>query len=155
MEGLSAAEAQLAPQPLRAKGPDRPGVRWLRLVYSFEFLLALLVVLTLWSEVGGQSHLDMMPWYTKLLCILGASWCTVRLTAAIAESPKVWNRRTATWLFGLLLVAFAMGAITYYYHLHEESDTDDSGDTQTTALIGAVPARNRAAHANWRFSQEA
>ena len=38
----------------------------LRLAYVSEFLLALLAILSLWSEVGGQGPLDLMPWYTKL-----------------------------------------------------------------------------------------
>jgi len=139
-EGTAGLEPRLPAEPAAVRDTAPRGIHWLRLVYALEFLLALLVVLTLWSEIGGQSHLDMMTWYTKLLCILGASWCMVRFTAAIVESPRVWNRRSAVWFLGLVFVAFTMGAITYYYHLHEETDQDDSSDTQTTALIGlAMP----------------
>jgi hypothetical protein len=35
-------------------------VSWLRLGYAVEFLVALLAILNLWSEVGGQGHLDLM-----------------------------------------------------------------------------------------------
>ena len=39
---------------------------WSRLAFVTEFLVALVAILELWSQVGGQSHLDLMPWYTKL-----------------------------------------------------------------------------------------
>lgn len=114
--------------------PDQKTVSWLRLAYAIEFLLALLVTLTLWSEVGGQSHLDMMPWYTKLACLMASAWCSVRFTAGLVEEKQVWNRRTRVWLSGLLLVATAMAAITYYYHLHEETDEQDSEETAAAAM---------------------
>ena len=34
----------------------------------------------MWSEIGGEGHLDLMPWYIKLSCILGLAWCLVRFT---------------------------------------------------------------------------
>ena len=124
-EALPQEIAQEAPQP------ESSGINWLRLAYSIEFLLALLAVLTLWSEIGGQSYLDMMPWYTKLICLMASAWCCVRFTAGLVEEKKVWNRRTRVWLGGLILVATAMAAITYYYHLHEETDQQDSDETAT------------------------
>ena len=36
--------------------------RYLRLAYATQFLIAVIAVFTLWSQVGGQSHLDLMPW---------------------------------------------------------------------------------------------
>jgi len=38
----------------------------LRLAYATQFVIALIAVFVLWSEVGGQVHLDLMPWYFKL-----------------------------------------------------------------------------------------
>jgi len=32
----------------------------LRLAYATQFLIALIAVFVLWSQVGGQSHLDYM-----------------------------------------------------------------------------------------------
>jgi len=119
--------------------PEPRTVSWLRLAYALEFLLALLVTLTLWSEVGGQSHLDMMPWYTKLVCLMALAWCSVRFTAGLVEEKKVWNRRTRVWLSGLILVATAMAAITYYYHLHEEMDEQDSEETAAAAMTTKSP----------------
>jgi hypothetical protein len=45
----------------------------LRLAYATQFLIALIAVYVLWSQVGGQSHLDLMPWYLKL------GWARARL----------------------------------------------------------------------------
>ena len=112
------------------------GRGWLRLAYTLEFFMAVLTIFTLWSEVGGQGHLDLLPWYIKLICGLGSAWCCVRFTAGIVEQPKTWNRRSAGWLLGIVFFAIAMGSIVYYYHLHEEPD-DDSNDT--TAAVSASP----------------
>jgi hypothetical protein len=131
-EALQDASHDLTP-------PDQRPVSWLRLAYAIEFLLALLVTLTLWSEVGGQSHLDMMPWYTKLACLMASAWCSVRFTAGLVEEKKVWNRRTRVWLSGLILVATVMAAITYYYHLHEETDEQDSEETAAAAMTAKSP----------------
>jgi hypothetical protein len=117
--------------------PTRQG--WLRLAYTLEFLIAVLTIFTLWSEVGGQGHLDLLPWYIKLICVLGTAWCCVRFTAGMVEQTKAWNRRSAGWLLGIVFFAIAMGSIVYYYHLHEEPD-DDSNDT--TAAVSASGALN-------------
>ena len=39
--------------------------RFIRPLLVLEFLLAVQVWLTLWSEVGGQYHLDLMFWPWK------------------------------------------------------------------------------------------
>ena len=116
--------------------PALSGRGWLRFAYSIEFLIAVLAIFTLWSEVGGQGHLDLLPWYIKLICVLGSAWCSVRFTAGIVEQTNVWNRRSIGWLLGIVFFAIAMGGITYYYHLHEEPE-DDS--TDTTATMSSAP----------------
>ena len=103
---------------------------WLRLAYAVEFFIALIAIISLWSEIGGEGHLDLMPWYVKLGCILGLAWCCVRFTASLVEQQAVWTGRTIRWFVGILLFCLIMGGITYYYHLHEESD---NGDEDTTA----------------------
>lgn len=106
-------------------------ISWLRLAYCFVFLLAILAIFTFWSEVGGQGHLDLMPWYTKMISVLVSAWCCVRLTAGIVEQRSVWNRRTVAWLAGLILILFVMAAITYYYHLQEDNQPDSDENTAT------------------------
>ena len=121
------------------KPQDVRTISWLRLGYSFVFLLSILAIFTFWSEVGGQGHLDLMPWYTKMICVLISAWCCVRLTAAVVEEPSVWNRRTVVWLAGLILITFTMAAITYYYHLHEETNQQDSDENTATAMTPKSP----------------
>jgi uncharacterized membrane protein AbrB (regulator of aidB expression) len=116
------------------------GPFWLRLAYSFEFLIALLVIFTLWSEIGGQGHLDMMPWYTKLACGLTMAICCIRFTAGIVEEQRGWNYRSARWLLGLILVALVMGGITYYYHLHEPQDDQENDNNAATSVTVASPS---------------
>lgn len=119
--------------------PETPwsGPSWLRLIYIFEFLIAPVPIFMVWSQVGGQGHLDLLPWYVKLAGGLGLSWCCVRLTAAIVEHPKAWNRHSVAWLAGLVLIAGAMAGITYYYHLHELPDEQDENTPATSASVKA------------------
>jgi hypothetical protein len=128
---VAAGEIPAPPQ----KVPAAPGPSWLRLAYSFEFLIALLVIFTLWSEIGGQGHLDLMPWYLKLVCGLAMACCCIRFTAGLVEEPKAWNFRSARWLAGLIGVAIVMGGITYYYHLHEAQDDQDTDDNNTATSV--------------------
>ncbi len=100
-----------------------------------EFFVAVIAIISLWSEVGGESHLDLMPWYFKLGCIAGLAWCCVRFTAGMVEQQKVWTLRTFGWFAGILLFCVVMGGITYYYHLHEESDDGDDDTAAATARI--------------------
>lgn len=129
------SSVEIAPHSPYPPDASERKISWLRLAYSFQFLLALLVVLTLWSEVGGQGHLDMMPWYTKLTCLVASAWCCVRFTAALVEERNPWSRRALVWFSGLLLLGSAMAAITYYYHLNEDTDQPESNETTATAMM--------------------
>ena len=117
-----------------AGAPAWDGPSWLRMAYALEFLLALIAIFTVWSEVGGQGHMDLLPWYIKLGCSLSLAWCSVRFTAAIVEHEKAWNQHTAVWFIGMIVVAIGMGGITYYYHLHEVPDEPDTEDTTSTSI---------------------
>lgn len=114
---------------------------WLRLAYVFEFLIALVAIFTTWSQVGGQGHLDLLPWYIKLATSLGLAWSCVRFTSGLVEQPKPWNRRSGVWLAAMLVLAAVMAGITYYYHLHEVPDESDSEDTTATVVIQHIPNR--------------
>lgn len=140
-EGLAESKAEVAlSDPSAAAHSDivqhTPEMFWLRWAYALEFLVAIVAIITLWGEVGGEEHLDLIPWYTKLVCILGWSGCCVGLSAALVEQKKVWGGRTILWLLSILLLTAAMGGITYYYHLHEEPD--DSGDDTTAYSVSSV-----------------
>lgn len=114
---------------------------WLRLAYSFEYLIALLVSVELWTEIGGQGHMDLIAWYIKLPCILVQAWCVVRFTAGMVESPKVWTLRTRWWFTGLILTATLMAAITFYYHLHEVTDETDSDEVSAPTVMNLSPQK--------------
>ena len=58
----------------------------LRPFLILEFLVAIDAVFTLWSEVGGQYHLDLMFWPWKLAIGLGASALIVLITAQLARN---------------------------------------------------------------------
>jgi hypothetical protein len=129
------AEPEAAPPPPPLPPPAwRVEPAWLRLAYAFEFLLALLVGTVLWTQIGGQGHLDLMPWHIKLACISLLAWCSVRLSAAAVERPKAWNRASRLWLACVLLISLAMGGITYYVHLHEGTDETDTDETSSTSV---------------------
>lgn len=115
----------------------------LRLAYVFEFLLALLAILSLWSEVGGQGHLDLMPWYTKLGLIAGLALAIVMGTASAVSHERAWNARTLACAVAALLIAGGMAAATYYYHLHE-NDEDSASDSSDGLAVLAVCRRSLA-----------
>ena len=119
-----------------------PPISWRRFAYAGEFLLALLVVFDVWSQVGGQGHLDLIAWYIKFACAFAMACCIVGFNAGMAEHEKIWNPRTRLWFAGMLLLAVVMGGITYYYHLHEEPvETDSEDATATSVRLPQSPRR--------------
>lgn len=106
----------------------------LRFAYVCEFFLALIAVLTGWSEIGGQTHLDIMPWYDILVLSVSLALVAVMGTAAAVRQDKAWNSKSITCLIAALLIATAMGAVTYYYHLHEDDDNEDSNSGSQAVL---------------------
>ena len=112
----------------------------LRLAYATQFLIAVIAVFVLWSEVGGQSHLDLMPWYLKLGLGGGAAFAVVKATAASVEKKQAWNGATLKWFGILLALLLGCGLASYYYHVYGESDDDDQDDTVTSMVVTPSPA---------------
>lgn len=107
----------------------------LRLAYVTQFLIAVIAVFTLWSEVGGQGHLDLMPWYLKLGLGAGAAFATVKATMAAVEGPGGWNAGSLKW-FGITLALLVGCALaSYYYHVYGESDEDQQDESITSELL--------------------
>lgn len=100
----------------------------LRLAYVALFLIALIAVFVLWSEVGGQNHLDMLPWFWKLALGAGAAYAATRATAAAVSEKEAWNGRARRWCILLVLLLTACGLITYYAHIYLESDEDQQDE---------------------------
>jgi hypothetical protein len=108
----------------------------LRLAYTTQFLIALIAVFFLWSEVGGKGHLDLMPWYLKLGLGTGVAYAAVKATAAAVAHEPAWNIKTLKWFGAMLAMLVACGVVTYYYHLYGEED--DQQDGQGTSIAAAV-----------------
>jgi predicted outer membrane lipoprotein len=118
----------------------------LRLAYSTQFLIALIAVFVLWSQVGGQSHLDLLPWYVKLGLALAAAYGVVRTTAASVSGDRAWNGHMVRWLGLTLAVLAACGYATYYAHMNLE-ESDDADQQQDTAV-----SRSGTRHGSHLFS---
>ena len=115
-------------------------VQQLRLIYVFEFLIAMMAIFTAWSEIGGQPALDLMHWGWKLGFSLILAGSIVAFTASVASSESFWTVRSARWMTAIVLTIAAMGVVTYFYSLQEDAgSTDESG---TVSLIR--PAKGRA-----------
>jgi len=106
-----------------------------RIAYVCEFLLALLAITVVWGQVGGQEHLDLMPWYDKLVLTVALALATVLGTAAAVAGERAWNGRAIAFLLIAILIACAMGAVTYYYHLHEDDDDEQDRDSGGVARL--------------------
>jgi fatty acid desaturase len=115
----------------------------LRLAFMAEFLLALLAILELWSQVGGQGHLDLMPWYTKFFLAVGLAVVTVAGTVSATAHERAWNAKTLACLVLALLLAGGMAAATYYYHVHENDDDQQDEDSVTNSRVFVQPDSNR------------
>ncbi len=105
----------------------------LRLAYATQFLIALIAVFVLWSQVGGQAHLDLLPWTVKLGLGLAAAYCIVRATAASVGGDRAWNPQALRWLAFALAVLGACGFATYYAHMNLE-DSDEADPQQDTTI---------------------
>lgn len=111
----------------------------LRLAFVTLFLIAVIAIFVLWSQVGGQGHLDLMPWYLKLGLGAGAAYAIVRATMAAVAGPGGWNAGSLKWFGILLALLLGCGLATYYYHLYAEGD-EEPDDTVTSELISRGPA---------------
>jgi|ERR1017187_5992199 hypothetical protein len=106
-----------------------------RLAYATLFPIALIAVFTLWSQVGGQSHLDLMPWYLKLGLGGGAAFAAVKATAAAVAGAHSWNAGTLKWIGILLLLLTGCGLASYYCHMYLETDEEDQPDNNTVGQM--------------------
>jgi len=109
--------------------------RFLRIAYALQFVITLMSTFEVWAQVGGQSHLDLIPWHWKLLLACALSLATVKATAAAVRRDKFWNRPTFAWLVIGLALIVTMGVLTYYEHLHEPADEGDEPPAQISNTV--------------------
>ena len=107
--------------------------RLIRPLLAIEFLVAIEVCFTFWSEVGGQNDLDLMFWPWKFGLTLAAAALITAITAELARGVR--SRRLVIYSALLLAVVAAAGIVTYYYYMNEPAeDNGDAPATQTTRL---------------------
>ena len=111
----------------------------LRLAYSTQFLIAVIAIFVLWSQVGGQSHLDLLPWWIKLGLGLAAAYGVVRATAASVSGDRAWNGQTLRWLGVTLAVLAVCGYASYYAHMNLEDTDDEDQQADTTISRMRIP----------------
>ena len=115
--------------------------RWLRLAYTFEYLLTLQTGLALWTQVGGEGHMDLLPWYLKFTCLAFLAFSVVQFSSGLVEQERFWNRKSRFWFGAVLLAAILMGGITFYYHLHEASEDSETDQTSAALVRNPEPGR--------------
>ncbi|MGH9719809.1 MAG: hypothetical protein ACRD8O_06320 [Bryobacteraceae bacterium] len=93
----------------------------------------MIVVFTLWDQIGGQSHVDAIPWQWKLLLGPGLAFISVRATAAAVDGESAWNGKTIAWITAAITLILVMGSLTYYQHLNEPPDENEPAIEHTRA----------------------
>ena len=81
----------------------------------------------------------MMPWTDKFVLIVTLALVTVLGTAAAVSHERGWNGTTIACLLIAILITCAMGAVTYYYHLHEDDETSDAENGVAVLMAGTSP----------------
>lgn len=115
----------------------------LRPLLGIEFLLALQTCFVVWSHVGGEYHLTLVPWPWKLGVGVAAAVLAVALTVALMDGEGTVNRRVLVLGAMLVMVVLAAGALSYTAHLNEPADDDqeDEPDSTMFSRLAAWPAR--------------
>jgi len=118
----------------------------LRLAYIGIFLIALIAVFTLWSQVGGQGHLDLVPWSLKLALGVGAAFSIARAAAAAVHGEHGWNAQTVKWTGLALAALFLCGMASFYAHnnLEDSGDEPDESDSTVSSTYQRHPRCARA-----------
>src|SRR5229473_1648303 len=98
--------------------------RFFRIAYAIQFVITLMAVFEVWGQVGGQGHLDLMPWSGKLLLAATLSLAAVKATAAAVQRDRFWSARW--WLAAILVMIAVMGIVTWYEHVHEPADDEEA-----------------------------
>jgi hypothetical protein len=108
-----------------------------RLAYVAIFLAALIAVFAFWSQVGGQDHLDLLPWHVKAALGLAGAFAVTKAAEGAATGERAWNARTLRWLGAVILTLALCGVAAYYAHTTLERE-DQGPDEQNVAAISGM-----------------
>jgi hypothetical protein len=114
-----------------------------RLAYLGLFLVALIAVFTLWAQVGGQGHLDLVPWPVKLVLGVGSAYAIMRAGAAAVAGDHGWNSQTVKWTGVALAALLLCGLASSYAHNNLEDSGEGSDEEQTTISLTMDGVRGR------------
>src|SRR5579863_7398570 len=106
--------------------------RLLRPFLVVEFLVAIEVWLTFWSQVGGQYHLDLMFWPWKFGLTVAVAGLICAITADLFKTERAVSRKAIIYAALLFAVIVVAGVVTYYYHMNEPADDQNGDETQPT-----------------------
>ena len=70
---------------------------------------------------------------------VGLALVTVAGTVAAVSHERAWNAKTIACLLLALMMAGAMAAATYYFHVHENDDAGDSDDSTVRLVWSDTP----------------
>src|ERR1035438_1715429 len=108
--------------------------RFLRPLLIVEFLIAVQTIFTIWSQAGGQYHLDLMFWPWKLGLALGAAGLIVAITATLLLNDGQITRRVLLFCSLLIATFVVAGVVTYYYHLNEPVDQQEQDEDEPAKI---------------------
>jgi nitrogen fixation-related uncharacterized protein len=112
-----------------------------RILLGIEYLIAVAVLIAFWSHAGGQYHLDLMFWPWKLAIPPMGAALIVAMTSELAEGRSWRSSRILLLAAGLALLMFLAGIVTYYYHVNEPGDQDDSDQPAQITRTRSVSRR--------------
>jgi hypothetical protein len=124
--------------------------RLLRPFLIVEFLIALDVVFTFWSQVGGQYHLDLMYWPWKFGLSVAAAALITAITRDLVRGTGAMTRRIALFCSLLIATIVVAGVVTYYYHLNEPPDEDQDNTDQPARVTRIHNSKLAALKYNFR-----
>jgi hypothetical protein len=116
--------------------------RLLRPLLIVEFLIAVQAIYTIWSEVGGQYHLDLMFWPWKLGIGLVSAGLIVAITANLVRNEGKITGRALMFGSFLIVIFIVAGVVTYYYHVNEPTDQDEDQDDEPSKISLLVYPRD-------------
>jgi len=78
-----------------------------------------------------------MPSFWKFGLGAALAAAIVAYAAAIASQDSLWTLRSARWLTTIVIMLLAIGVVTYYYMVQEDTVEPEDAGTVSLSLPGA------------------